>query len=208
MKKSRNGFISGFITALLLVSLVGGALAVSSYQKQATLNYSGIIITLDDKTITPTDAAGNAVEPFGIDGTTYLPVRGIANALGLGVTWDGTTQTVKLTSAGSTTATPPSQGEGATTGQKNALEKANNYLSMMAFSRTGLIKQLEYENFSNADATYAVDNCGADWNAQAAKKAKSYLDAMAFSRDNLIKQLEFEGFTNEQAVYGVEQNGY
>lgn len=110
MKKSRNGFIPGFITALLLVSLVGGAMAVTA-QKQATLSYSDIKITMDGKAVTPTDAKGNAVEPFGIDGTTYLPVRGIANALGLGVEWDGATQTVKLTSGTSATApTPPASG--------------------------------------------------------------------------------------------------
>lgn len=207
MRKQLRGFVPGFITALLLVGLIGGAMAVTA-QKQATLSYSDIKITLDGKAVTPTDASGNTVEPFGIDGTTYLPVRGIANALGLGVAWDGATQTVKLTSSGATTTTPPAQSGTETMGQSNALKKANSYLSMMAFSRSGLIKQLEFEKFSTEDATYAVDNCGADWNEQAAKKAKSYLDMTAFSKDSLIKQLEFEGFTHEQAVYGAEANGY
>lgn len=36
-------------------------------------------------------------EPFVIDGTTYLPVRAIAEALGLNVAWDDVTKTVKLT---------------------------------------------------------------------------------------------------------------
>ena len=54
--------------------------------------------------ITPRDVNGNAIEPFIIDGTTYLPVRGISSALGLGVDWDQNTHTVKL----STTGTQPS----------------------------------------------------------------------------------------------------
>ena len=54
---------------------------------------------------------------------------------------------------------------------------------------------------------YAADNCGADWNEQAAKKAQDYLDIMAFSRQGLIDQLQFEGYTYEQAVYGVNQVG-
>lgn len=58
------------------------------------------------------------------------------------------------------------------------------------------------------DATYAADNCDADWNEQAVKKAKQYLETTAFSRDGLIEQLEFEGYTAEQAAYGAEQNGY
>ena len=95
-----------------------------------------------------------------------------------------------------------------TMGQRNALRAAANYLSAMAFSHDGLIKQLEYEGYSAEDATYAADHCGADWNEQAAKSAKNYLDAMSFSRSGLIQQLEYEGFTASQAEYGASANGY
>ena len=91
--------------------------------------------------------------------------------------------------------------------QRNALNKAKDYLDYTAFSRTGLIKQLEFEGFSNADATWATDNCGADWNEQAYKKAKEYLDFTSFSHSGLIDQLEYEGFTSEQAEYGVNKVG-
>ncbi|SBV93975.1 exported hypothetical protein [uncultured Eubacteriales bacterium] len=95
MKKERlKDFVSGIIVTALVLALASGTLAV--YQKTATLDYAGINITLDGKSVIPTDANGNAVEPFAIDGTTYLPVRGIASALGLDVTWDDTTSTVVL----------------------------------------------------------------------------------------------------------------
>lgn len=96
----------------------------------------------------------------------------------------------------------------ATMGERNAVEKAKDYLRFMAFSYSGLIEQLEYEGFSYSEAVYGADHCGADWYEQAAKKAKEYLDFMSFSRAGLIDQLEYEGFTTEQAIYGVEQNGY
>lgn len=96
----------------------------------------------------------------------------------------------------------------ATIGEINALEKALSYLDYTAFSRSGLIEQLEFEGFSTEEATYGVDNCGADWNEQAAKKAQSYLDYSSFSRQGLIDQLVFEGFTQEQAEYGVSAVGY
>ena len=67
-----------------------------------------------------------------------------------------------------------------TTGQKNALKSAKNYLSLMGFSKSGLIKQLEFDGYSSEDATYAADNCNANWNEQAAKSAKNYLDTMPF----------------------------
>lgn len=92
--------------------------------------------------------------------------------------------------------------------EKNAIRKAESYLSCMPFSRSGLIKQLEFEGFSGSAATIAVDNVVVDWNEQAAKKAESYLSFMPFSRSGLIKQLKFEGFTNEQAEYGVTAVGY
>jgi hypothetical protein len=77
----------------------------------------------------------------------------------------------------------------------------------MAFSRSGLIGQLEYEGFTTAEATLAVDYLNVDWNEQAWKSAESYLDFTAFSRSGLIDQLEYEGFTTEQATYGVDKTG-
>lgn len=90
-------------------------------------------------------------------------------------------------------------------GKRNALRSAKDYLSVMPFSYSGLVEQLEYEGYSNSEATYAADNCGADWYAQAVKSAKQYLELMAFSRSGLIDQLEYEGYTHDQAVYGVEK---
>lgn len=95
-----------------------------------------------------------------------------------------------------------------TIGQKNALASAKSYLRHSSFSYKGLVEQLEFEGYSNSDATYAVNNCGADWNEQAAKSAQSYISHSSFSRAGLIEQLEFEGFTHEQALYGVKAVGY
>lgn len=94
-----------------------------------------------------------------------------------------------------------------TTGQKNALKSAKQYLSFMGFSREGLIDQLEYEQYSREDAIYAVDNCGADWKQQAIKCAKDYLKTSAFSHDGLVEQLEYEKFTSEEAQYGADNCG-
>lgn len=109
---------------------------------------------------------------------------------------DGTTSTIS---------TQPADDQNITRGMKNALRSAKNYLIFMAFSRKGLIEQLEFEGYSNNEAVYAVDNCDADWNEQAVRSAKQYLSSMSFSRQGLIEQLEFEGFTHDEAVYGVDQ---
>lgn len=95
-----------------------------------------------------------------------------------------------------------------TTGQINALNDAISYLKFTEFSYSGLIEQLEFEGYTHDEAVYGVDNCGADWNEQAAKCARSYLDISSFSRQELIDQLIYEGFTQEQAEYGVSAVGY
>ena len=78
----------------------------------------------------------------------------------------------------------------------------------MGFSKSGLIKQLEFDGYSSEDATYATENCNANWNEQAAKSAKNYLDTMSFSKSELIHQLEFDGYSKEEAEYGAQSAGY
>ena len=72
------------ICSLLLLAVICIALALSVSASTGTvtkeLSYSDIKITLDGEELIPSDANGNYVEPFIIDGTTYLPVRGIASA--------------------------------------------------------------------------------------------------------------------------------
>ncbi len=98
-----------------------------------------------------------------------------------------------------------SSNNNATKGEEMALQSAKNYLRYTAFSKKGLINQLEFEGYSNNEAMYAVNNCGADWKEQAVKKAQEYLRYTSFSKKGLMDQLEFEGFTKEEATYGVEQ---
>lgn len=112
----------------------------------------------------------------------------------------------KTTPAPTPTQTPtPTSSE--TVSQKNAVKKAKSYLDYTAFSHDGLVAQLEYDQFSHADAVYGADNSGANWNEQAAKKAKSYMEYSAFSRGSLIAQLEYDKFTQAQAEYGANAVG-
>ena len=95
MKKAFN-----LILCLALIFSLGTAAlaADTDFVRSADITYRGISIVVNDKKIVPQDASGNAVEPFIMDGTTYLPVRAIAGALGLDVSWDGASSTVVLKS--------------------------------------------------------------------------------------------------------------
>lgn len=101
------------IKTLLIGMLIGGVLVPTTYATVGTitkeLSYNNIKITLNGNEITPTDASGTYVEPFIVDGTTYLPVRAVANALDLDVEWNGETNTVMLSDK--TFSEAPSVGE-------------------------------------------------------------------------------------------------
>ena len=97
MKK--RSFIAGMLTMLLIMTLVVPAAAtVGKVTKE--LEYRDISVTLDGVKLDLRDAKGNPVEPFMFEGTNYLPVRALAESLGLNVAWNGQTATVVLTSPG------------------------------------------------------------------------------------------------------------
>ena len=130
-----------------------------------------------------------------------LLISGITGSLGD----DGEASTDTSSQEASQKATADTQeNNNVSMGQRMALESAKNYLRTMGFSKKGLISQLEFEGYTTSEATYAVNNCGANWKEQAVRVAKNYLNTMSFSRQGLIDQLEFEGFTSEEAAYGVE----
>ena len=96
---------------------------------------------------------------------------------------------------------------------ENAKLCAENYLQNSAYSKQGLIRQLESESegYTHEQAVYGVEIAGADidWNDEAYRRAEFYLRSFAFSETGLVRQMESEqvGFTHEQAFYGVKKAG-
>jgi hypothetical protein len=132
--------------------------------------------------------------------TLAIPVAGAG-----GVTLDAHAQLGTHTRPGAWAATRQPAGPVLTRAQQNARESAESYLDYSAFSRSGLIDQLVYEQYSKADATIAVDSLNVDWQEQAYKSAKSYLDYSSFSLPELIDQLEYEAFSKADATYGASK---
>lgn len=89
------------LTALVLALALVGAFSLVSYaatglqEISAYLN-SNISIKLDGETKTLTDASGVRTYPITYNGTTYVPLRSVANLLGVNVDWDQATQTVLM----------------------------------------------------------------------------------------------------------------
>ncbi len=98
--------------------------------------------------------------------------------------------------------------------KKKALEKAcsyiDNYLDAHnGYSHQELMKKLQRSGFSAEEAKFAADNCGANWNEQAAYQAGVYLVIYPNStKDRIIDLLVYEGFTYAQALAGAQANGF
>ncbi|MCR5791347.1 MAG: Ltp family lipoprotein [Lachnospiraceae bacterium] len=88
--------------------------------------------------------------------------------------------------------------------EENALSAAIQHLKYSAYSYDGLIEMLLYDEYPEKAATYAADNCGADWNEQALGAAENHLKYSAYSYSGLIGMLTHDGFSEEQAVYGAD----
>ena len=90
----KKRILSILMALAIAIGAMGSAVAVYSIQANADPSIS---VTLDGKELSLEDVNGKQVDPIYIDGTTYLPVRAISEALGLDVNWNGANSEVELT---------------------------------------------------------------------------------------------------------------
>ena len=93
MSDKIKSFGAGVLVTLLLVC---GTVFAEKIHKTIDAVYRDIQIFVNGEFVVPTDADGNVAEPFIVDGTTYLPVRAISNALGCEVFWDDETSSISI----------------------------------------------------------------------------------------------------------------
>ncbi len=89
------------VVAISLVLVVSALSALTIYAKSTNttidIAFRNIKLVVDNqKVYFGKDSEGNQIEPFIHNGTTYLPVRAVAEALGKDVAWDGNTHTVYI----------------------------------------------------------------------------------------------------------------
>ena len=93
MKERFKGLIAGVLIGSVVAG--GSAFAAANY-KTIDVLFDNIKIVIDGEEIEAKDANGTKVEPFVYNGTTYLPVRAVGNAIGKDVSWDGVEKVVYL----------------------------------------------------------------------------------------------------------------
>lgn len=97
MKKERlKGFILGAAVTCTAMGLIIHAAAGRSIQ----VGEDGIGITINNANFTPRDPNGVVVDTFVYDGTTYVPMRAICEAIGLDVEYDSASNTARITQKG------------------------------------------------------------------------------------------------------------
>ena len=93
MKERLRNFVLGI---LIFCFIFGISTLAATTQKEIDVTYRDIKLQIDEKEVTPRDSSGNIVEPFIYNGTTYLPVRAVAETLNRDVSWDNETSTVHI----------------------------------------------------------------------------------------------------------------
>lgn len=93
MKEKLKGVAIGLLMGALLT---GGISYAANRAETIEVLYDNIKIFIDGEELDPRDGNGQKVEPFIYNGTTYLPVRAVGQAVGKSVEWDGVEKVVYL----------------------------------------------------------------------------------------------------------------
>ena len=108
MKTKAVYFFAGILSTVLLLSLSMTALATNDL---LTITIHPIKIMVNGETFHPKDVRGNEVMTFSVNGTSYAPVRALAEAYGLEVGYDAKTNTATVNGPGMKTADTASTGD-------------------------------------------------------------------------------------------------
>ena len=96
MNSKTKRIFTVFTLILIVLMLLTMPVLAKNLRKTIDITYRDIKIFVDGEIVIPKDAAGKVVEPFIHEGTTYLPVRAISEALGKPVEWDGVSSSIYI----------------------------------------------------------------------------------------------------------------
>ena len=97
MKRKTTYFLAGVLLVLLLLTMSVTALASDG---SFTITIHPIRIMVNGEVFQPKDVNGDDVMVFTVNGTTYAPLRALAEAYGLEVGYDAATNTATVNSPG------------------------------------------------------------------------------------------------------------
>ena len=163
--KARNSPMkkSHIAAALALTScMVVGAAAVNGLPQSVTATFRpDVTLQVNGTAYTVRDTNGNEVAPLLYNGTTYVPLATLGQALGVQVSWDAATQTVVVTDQGGQAASSSYIGEAKA--KEIALQHAGLSSAQASFLRTHLdwedgrpVYEVEFYS-GNTEYDYEID---------------------------------------------------
>lgn len=176
MKKKFISFVSGALAMLLAGSMTVTALAASGAIK---IEVSPIHVLVNGEVFQPKDANGNDVMVFTYNGTTYAPLRAMAEAYGLEVGYDAKNN---IATVNSPTAQAPQIPQTTQTGTDYA-----------SFSSAWTVKEKPVTNYGDEKIftmTYSGDLSMSEfkewWKSFDADTIKDYAERMAAEAQSLV----------------------
>lgn len=133
--KHLNHLRKPIVAVALIGVLAVGTAAATAYQTISAALRPDITVELNGKEQTMKDVNGKEVYPISYNGSTYLPIRAIGEALGLTVNWDSATQTVDLTGSAVTDSTAGGTYIGGDKAKEIALKDAGYTASQVTMVR-------------------------------------------------------------------------
>lgn len=154
-------FLSGVLCATLVFSLTLSALAISG---RMTIEVDPINVQVNGEVFQPTDVTGKEVPVFAYQGTTYAPLRALAEAYGLEVGYDKAANMATVTDPEAKPVTPTTD----TIGE----DSSNHSLSYEEFKAMWKLEDgIQYPWALEADyvGTLSVGELKLDWEKNAEK---------------------------------------
>jgi hypothetical protein len=194
MKNKLLPFLTGALVMLMLVALPVSALASDG---ALSLKVYPINILVDGEVFQPTDASGSDVMVFTYNGTTYAPLRALAEAYGLTVGYDSSSNTATVTNPAKTSAASAAINDFAS--MWTVTEKpVTNYGSEKLFTATynGSLSMSEFKSWWRSLSADEIAGGAEQLAAEAQRLNPGYTVTMYFSygQYSLGTAYGFEGY--------------
>ncbi len=178
MRNKVSIFVAGMVTTAAVMSLAVPALAAQGYQ----ITVSPISIMVDGKKFEPKDVNGKNVDVFVYNGTTYAPLRALAEAYGLQVGYDANAKVATVGKAGSTSGSTGGSTGGGTGAPADNSQMYSKFPDVPNFGTMANLQPIEVKDHGDA-YTYIYD-------------ASSVRDKMSELFKNYCDAMEKAGFRN------------
>lgn len=210
----RKWIVTACIAGATLIGSTGVYAGANLQSISAYLN-NGLSIQVNGSSYTPT-ANGQTLAPITYQGTTYLPVRSIADALQVGVKYDATANQVVINSTPTTSAT---NGATSTTSSSTSTSNVPITMTTQVFPTKYLPEDIPFP--SDAHATSVTEDLAGDGEKQSfiiyttqedlvtlGNAYQNYFEAQGLNETNSIIDSDSLSIVGEvEGSYGISIQG-